>query len=219
MRDRPAALSLALACALAASGGGALAAEPKQPATPEEIVEYKESGEWDADITAVVDRATVYLRDHLDDARKPAMVLDVDDTSLSSYDCLKRVDFDRDAVGQSCPAAADMPAIPQTLALFRYARSERVSVFFVTGRRERLRSATVANLRDEGFRGTWTLTMRPNKQRRSQRAGWKARVRRSLARRGYRVIVNVGDQWSDLRGGGADRTFKLPNPMYTIPVA
>lgn len=44
-------------------------------------------------------------------------------------------------------------------------------------------------------------------------------MRRSLARRGYRAVVDVGDQWSDLRGGGALRTFKLPNPMYTIPVA
>jgi hypothetical protein len=33
------------------------------------------------------------------------------------------------------------------------------------------------------------------------------------------VIVNVGDQWSDLRGGYALRGFKLPNPMYTIPIA
>jgi acid phosphatase len=77
----------------------------------------------------------------------------------------------------------------------------------------------VANLRAEGFRGTWSLRLRPNRQPRSQRSGWKARVRRSLARRGYGVVVNVGDQWSDLRGGGAMRTFKLPNPMYTIPVA
>ena len=219
MRDRPAALSLAVACALAAACGGALAAEPKQPATPQQIVEYKQSGEWDADIATAVDSATTYLREHVEEARRPAIVLDIDDTSLSSYDCLAAAEFDRDVIGQSCVARADMPAIPQTLELFRVARAEGASVFFITGRRERFRSATVSNLRSEGYRGTWTLTMRPNRQRRSQRAGWKARMRRSLARRGYRVLVNVGDQWSDLRGGGADRTFKLPNPMYTIPVA
>ena len=219
MRDRPAALSLAVACTVALAGGGALAAEPKQPATPEQIVAYKESGEWDADIAAAVDRAEPYLREHAGDARKPAIVLDIDDTSLSSYECLAAADFDRDVIGQSCVARGDMPAIPQTLELFRAARAERVSVFFITGRRERFRSPTTSNLRAEGFTGTWSLTMRPNRQPRSQRAGWKARVRRSLARRGYRVIVNVGDQWSDLRGGGADRAYKLPNPMYTIPVA
>ena len=118
-----------------------------------------------------------------------------------------------------CASGGEMPAIAQTLELFREARVAGVSVFFVTGRRERLRAPTTANLRTEGFRGTWSLRLRPNRQPRSQRAGWKARVRRSLARRGYRVVANVGDQWSDLRGGGAMRTFKLPNPMYTIPVA
>ena len=219
MRDRPAALTLAVLGALAVAGGGALAAEPEQPATPQQIVQYHDSGEWDADITTVVDRATAYLAEHVDDARKPAIVLDIDDTSLSSYECLAAADFDRDVVGQSCVARGDMPAIPQTLGLFRRARSEGASVFFITGRRERLRSPTVSNLRAEGYTGTWTLTMRPNRQRRSQRSGWKARTRRSLARRGYTVIVNVGDQWSDLRGGGALRAFKLPNPMYTIPVA
>jgi hypothetical protein len=28
-----------------------------------------------------------------------------------------------------------------------------------------------------------------------------------------------GDQWSDLRGGYAQRALKLANPMYTIAVA
>ncbi|HEX3434983.1 MAG TPA: HAD family acid phosphatase [Solirubrobacteraceae bacterium] len=34
---------------------------------------------------------------------------------------------------------------------------------------------------------------------------------------GYRIIVNVGDQQSDLDGGFAQRAFKLPNPFYFIP--
>ncbi len=34
---------------------------------------------------------------------------------------------------------------------------------------------------------------------------------------GYDVILNVGDQVSDLQGGHADRAVKLPNPMYSIP--
>jgi hypothetical protein len=30
---------------------------------------------------------------------------------------------------------------------------------------------------------------------------------------GYRIIANNGSPWSDLDGGYADATFKLPNPM------
>lgn len=31
------------------------------------------------------------------------------------------------------------------------------------------------------------------------------------------IIANLGDQDSDLVGGHAERTFKLPNPFYYIP--
>ena len=34
---------------------------------------------------------------------------------------------------------------------------------------------------------------------------------------GYRIVANVGDQFSDLIGGHADRTIKLPNPTYYLP--
>ncbi|MGB6550988.1 MAG: HAD family acid phosphatase [Xanthobacteraceae bacterium] len=30
------------------------------------------------------------------------------------------------------------------------------------------------------------------------------------------MIANVGDQESDLSGGYAEKTFKLPNPFYYI---
>ncbi|MDQ0403073.1 hypothetical protein J2S50_001622 [Streptomyces sp. DSM 40167] len=30
------------------------------------------------------------------------------------------------------------------------------------------------------------------------------------------IVANVGDQYSDLRGGHADRTYKLPNPTYFV---
>ena len=33
----------------------------------------------------------------------------------------------------------------------------------------------------------------------------------------YDVVANLGDQYSDLIGGYADRTVKLPNPTYYLP--
>ena len=38
-------------------------------------------------------------------------------------------------------------------------------------------------------------------------------------REGLTVVANVGDQLSDLRGGAAQHTFKVPNPMYVIESA
>ena len=34
---------------------------------------------------------------------------------------------------------------------------------------------------------------------------------------GFRIIANFGDQFSDLKGGSADRAVKLPNPTYYLP--
>jgi predicted secreted acid phosphatase len=223
MRDRsPRLIAAALAAPLAAAfAAAAPATEPSQPATAREIIEYHDSGEWDADIAAVIDAATEHLRADLSDnpVSRPAIVLDIDDTSLSSYECLRSFGFDRKRAGETCARSSQLPAIAPTRELFRLARAEGVSVFFITGRRERQRAATTANLRSAGYRGVWTLRLRPTTQPRSQRAGWKARVRRGLVRRGYRIVANVGDQRSDLSGGSAVRTFKLPNPMYTIPIA
>jgi predicted secreted acid phosphatase len=187
--------------ALALSGG------------PDEIIEYHDSGEWARDTTRVVRRARRYLSRRLED--RPAIVLDVDDTALSSYECLKAVDFDITRV--SCGESGDLPAIPQTRRLYRFARRNGVAVFFVTGRRERLREVTARNLRRAGFDGWRRLYLRPNRP--GPRDGYKARTRAKIERRGYEIVVNLGDQRSDLDGGHAQRGFKLPNPMYVIEEA
>jgi len=30
-------------------------------------------------------------------------------------------------------------------------------------------------------------------------------------------VANFGDQYSDLSGGHAGKTYKIPNPMYYLP--
>jgi predicted secreted acid phosphatase len=202
--------------AAAVAGATASADEPKAPASPDEIVTYRQSGEWTADTRDAVRRARRLLRRHLDD-RRPAIVLDVDDTSLSTYACMKAADFDRKEA--RCGVERALPAIPQILGLYRLARRHDVAVFFVTGRREQARAHTIENLKVEGYTRWKGLRLRPDEQPLSRRDGWKARVRRAIERRGYRIVVNVGDQRSDLDGGHALRSFKLPNPMYVIPTA
>ena len=39
-------------------------------------------------------------------------------------------------------------------------------------------------------------------------------MRRRIAEQGYTILLSMGDQESDLAGGYAERTFKLPNPFY-----
>jgi len=55
--------------------------------------------------------------------------------------------------------------------------------------------------------GTWTCTTVQYK------SGTRAHIEKDL---GYEIIANFGDQYSDLDGGYADRTYKLPNPTYFV---
>jgi hypothetical protein len=46
---------------------------------------------------------------------------------------------------------------------------------------------------------------------------YKSATRKHIESLGYDIVANFGDQYSDLKGGYADRTFKLPNPNYFLP--
>jgi len=46
---------------------------------------------------------------------------------------------------------------------------------------------------------------------------YKSLTRKHIESLGYDIVGNFGDQFSDLNGGFANKTFKLPNPMYFLP--
>jgi acid phosphatase len=110
-------------------------------------------------------------------------------------------------------------AIAPTLDLYRLARSKGVAVFFITGRHEGhgAREATEKNLRKAGYDDFAGLSLEPADMRVASAACYKTPERAKIEQRGYTIILNVGDQQSDLAGGHAERTFKLPNPFYYIP--
>ncbi len=46
---------------------------------------------------------------------------------------------------------------------------------------------------------------------------YKSMTRQHIESLGYNIVANFGDQFSDLKGGFADTTYKIPNPMYFLP--
>jgi acid phosphatase len=91
-----------------------------------------------------------------------------------------------------------------------------VAVFFISGRPPSLREATERNLRAEGY--DWDgVVLLPEGVTFKSAAAFKAPERRRLAEQGYTILISIGDQESDLAGGFAERTFKLPNPVYFLP--
>ena len=193
-----------------------------------QLTSYRRSGAYDRDVQAAVSAARRYLERRARIIRKPALVLDIDETSLSNWPEIQANDYGTIVNGPcNLPAGpcgrtawfsrGDDEAIAPTLALFNTAKALGVSVFFLTGRSEILRPATEMNLHKAGYDGWVRLIMRPAGTTTSSAADFKAPERAKIAAQGFTIIANVGDQPSDLAGGYAERTFLVPNPFYRIP--
>ncbi len=88
-------------------------------------------------------------------------------------------------------------------------------MFFVTGRQESQRAATIKNLNEVGYSGWADLIMQPDGNK-PPASVFKPRDRQVIVDKGYRIILNIGDQASDLAGCCAERVFKVPNPFYLL---
>ena len=199
--------------------GTSAATEPKAPAIPAQIVAYYDSGEWNADTAKQVGSAKSFVKKWLKAhtkprPKKPAIVLDIDDTSVSLYACAKALDFEG---ATSCAVKTDLPAIRQVRSLYDWARKQKVAVFFITGRPEPLRDLTATGLRAAGYKGKLKIDLKPTSYNDESVIPYKAGARKRIQRKGYRILANLGDQRSDLKGGYSVKTYKLPNPMYFTP--
>jgi acid phosphatase len=183
---------------------------------PRVLRDYHDSGRYDADLGRVNAAAWAYLDGRLRSWRSkctPALVLDIDETSLSNYAGLLATGFTQ--IGNVInPVTATGKAIPSTLTLYRRARSRKVAVFFVTGRPPQIAGITALNLVNEGYDQGWNAIYTKPTDAGTQ--AFKSSTRAAIESRGYEIVANVGDQESDLDGGHADRGYKLPNPFYFI---
>ncbi|HEY1210338.1 MAG TPA: HAD family acid phosphatase [Terracidiphilus sp.] len=174
------------------------------------------------DLDHQADRAIAILRAraaHRRPNEKLALVLDIDETSLSNYEEMSKADFAYDsAVFDAWIKSAKAPAIPGTLRLFQEAQRLNVNVFFITGRAESEREATERNLREQGYQNWQQLFMRSPALASQPVYIFKSGARAAIATQGYRMVLNVGDQWSDDKGKPqADFFVKYPDPFYLIP--
>lgn len=151
---------------------------------------------------------------------KLALVLDIDETSLTNYCEMKREDYGFISVPfneWAVSPAADM-ALPGTLRLFNRARAAGIEVFFITGRPGEQKAATAKNLTAAGYKGWKGLALREGAEKTMATIEYKSQERKKIVDAGYRIVMNVGDQWSDLNGEPrGEISVKLPNPFYYLP--
>ncbi len=190
---------------------------------------YHDSGAYLHDLAEVDAEAADWLALRAPQVSKPALVLDIDETSLSNWDEIKANGFGHFNNGRCDslprgPCGFDAwerleraPALAPTLRLYRRARQLGIAVFFITGRHADAAAETAANLRQAGY-GNWDgLFLEPQGSRFASAADFKAPTRAAIETQGYTILASVGDQRSDLIGGHAERGFLLPNPFYFIP--
>ena len=208
------------------TGAGDLAAPLKS---------YHDSGQYEDDLETVGGRARNYLDRRVPRIRKQArrsckangvkncpkpklaVVLDIDETSLSNYESLEATNFTGATAALATSLfAATSPAIAPTLDLVDDANRKGVSVFFITGRPDIqvIRDKTTENLTSAGYSDWAELILNPGDA--GGTVAYKSGARAEISDDGYNIIVNMGDQDSDLKGGHAERAFKLPNPYYFI---
>ncbi len=231
----------------------ASAAPPPDLSEPDNIDFFKQRllyyrcTAYEHDIADVLGAAQKWVAARAPEVPHPAIVLDIDETSLLNWPRIYQDDYayfpsfpggacNFAQVGDPCgdldwQQSGAAVAVAPTLALYKFARCidqgpscTRVDVFFVTGRREiehnhEMPSAwTLRNLDLAGYGAVERdhLYMRDPASTGSA-ANHKIPARADIERKGFTIIADIGDQKSDLAGGHAEMTFKVPNPFYFIP--
>jgi hypothetical protein len=200
------------------------------------LIEYGEctgdAGCYWADLDAQYRRAEAELKEIVakkKPAEKLAVVMDIDETTLTNWCEMRREDFGYiGSLYRPWELSGTAVAIPGALRLFNEAREAGIEVFFITGRpgvpdysaatpAADETDATAKNLESAGFHGWAALQLRNGGEQTMTTIDYKSEERRRIALK-YRIVMSVGDQWSDLLGDPqAEVSVKLPNPFYFIP--
>ncbi|ROQ34129.1 putative acid phosphatase of HAD superfamily subfamily IIIB [Streptomyces sp. PanSC19] len=176
----------------------ASAADPDSHVTSAAALEDVDYTTWRRDVAAVVAEARPYVEARSGNAgrEKQAIVLDIDNSSLET-------DFHP---FWELPT----PAIADVRALVRDAHARGVAVFFVTARPGIIYSLTDWNLKKAGY-PVDGLYVRSLPDLFGEVSAYKTEKRAEIEAKGYTIIANIGNNTSDLVGGHAERTFKLPD--------
>ena len=192
-------------------------APPDLHIAQQRLIAYYDRGTYAADVARAVKPAVKFLERRANPTEKLAVVFDVDETVLSNWPQLEQEEF------SYCPAdwdawvmQAEARPIAPVLAVYQRAHALGYAVFFITGRAETQREATEHNLRSAGYTRFEELTLKSAGLVVQSAADYKAPARARIESLGWTIVLNIGDQQSDLEGGFAEKTIKLPNPFYFI---
>jgi hypothetical protein len=190
---------------------------------------YSATGAYVNEMAGIETEAGKFLdrqAQHREGKGTPAVLLDIDDTTLNtySYEIFSNFVFNP-TTNAAFVNAAIFPPVPGMPQLVDHAVADGYKIFFLTGRNISQFAGTKTNLLNAGYpvvdsqlylkdiNAEWLKSCAPS----CTTTQYKSLTRRHIEALGNDIVANFGDQFSDLNGGFADRTFKIPNPMYFLP--
>ncbi len=207
------------------------------PATT--IHTFDPNGAYARQVEGIAADAGRTLAHHQKNNPRKAVLFDVDDTTLNtySYEIFSNFVYNPATNGDFVLAADPQvfPAVPGMVDLEKKAEAHGYDVYFLTGRPLAQKPATVTNLERAGYdvnpdhvftkdataqTEPWLAScVDPTTQKFTcTTIQYKSMTRQYIEQHlGADIVANFGDQFSDLKGGFADSTYKIPNPMYYLP--
>ncbi|TKY64435.1 Stem 28 kDa glycoprotein [Spatholobus suberectus] len=149
-------------------------------------------------------------------------VFDIDETTLSNLPYYADHGFGVEPYNATAfnewVDLGEAPALPESLKLYKKLVSLGIKIVFLTGRPLDQKAVTATNLKLAGYHAWEKLICKDTSiYSGSTAVTYKSAERKKLEESGYKIIGNIGDQWSDILGNNTgDRTFKLPDPLYYI---
>jgi predicted secreted acid phosphatase len=178
-------------------------------------IKYTYTAEYRKQFADAIADARKAVVEHMNEAR-PAVVADIDETILDNREEFETHPDFKWAEFERWMQKADAPTLKPTADFLGWARKQGFAVFLITGRPEHDRAATIQNLVRRGIAYD-ALYMRPGDDMKDVAEEVKTAWRKKIEDMGFKVVVNIGDQFSDLYGGYSIDCEKLPNKMYYIP--
>ena len=154
------------------------------------------------------------------ESKKPAVVLDLDETVLdnsafNARNIINNQPFSSANWNAWCQEGK-AKAIPGALEFVRGAQGLGVKVFFLTNREDVVKSATIENLKQLGFDATEENVLTQNK---NEGRGDDKLSRRAAIAKEHRIVLLIGDSMGDLCDGMDEKDFKKRNEIAAAKVS
>jgi HAD superfamily, subfamily IIIB (Acid phosphatase) len=193
---------------------------------------FNPDGAYAHEVEGIAADAAKTLSHHQKQNADKALLFDIDDTTLNtySYEIFSNFVFNPTTNGNFVNASDPLvfPAVPGMVDLEKKAEADGYQIYFLTGRPVAQSAGTILNLTRAGYdvdpshvylkdasgaTEPWLASCAPT----CTTTQYKSLTRQHIESLGVDIVANFGDQFSDLNGGFADSTYKIPNPMYFLP--